>query len=575
MAACAVLVQLLTAALSLSRAPTFPRVVLHASLGASRPDNPVPLDPYGELSRALHERRGDDLLAEVLYERPRGPSTVDLRTDDGIALDARDLRQRRSDWLRDLLSIGSSRILESLSERLVAILLWSLLVLGAVEIDGWGVGPVPCLHLREVLAIPAWPHEAGCGLLAILLVFRTDQAYDRFWEARQRWADVNSAVRSLATLALAHYPPGRARDLLLAHAATFPFALKQHMRGLRDLCRLEEAFLPYAAPRLGAERARELLVGMLDEDSVPAALLNSLTAEVGVLLRPRLPAGYRVRAADSQGQRQASLWSALQGRIDVLSDAMAACERLKLTPIPWAYARHTSRYCTLFLVSLPFALLSDEADGGSARPLVLKLVIVAAFAYTLYGLEEIGHLIEEPFSVAFPDELSVGRTGRVAAGAGREGEPVGAAPPAELQPSFLRACARAFLSAVGGLFGSLQLLLGVRESADETRRRTAELEVLPLRKYCYTSHHELANLAAQRSHRERLEAADEAAERRALGRLLVAARRALGRALGTEGGGSVSADDGASAPGLDSPERYRQIAAEAKVRLELIGDRRL
>ncbi|KAJ1636702.1 hypothetical protein T492DRAFT_835116 [Pavlovales sp. CCMP2436] len=281
--------------------------------------------------------RVDDFLADNPYTRPRECWSFDLVTDDGIALDARDLRSIRSDWLLDLLSIGDSRILESLSERLVANLLWTFFVLAVVLLDAsppWGL---PSLGLRASLAIPSWPLEAGCGLLAIVLVFRTDQSYDRFWEARQRIADLGSVTRSLALLALVHYPPGRARDMLLAHAATFPFALKQHVRGARDLCRLEESWLPYAAPRLGVAMARTELIEMLNEDSVPAALVQSLAAELystsciaieintmntngnnnnthnhHATIIMEATRGYAVYAEDSQGQRQAALWQELQ-----------------------------------------------------------------------------------------------------------------------------------------------------------------------------------------------------------------------------------------------------------------------
>ncbi|KAG8468076.1 hypothetical protein KFE25_007128 [Diacronema lutheri] len=527
-----------------------------------------------------------DLLAERPFVRPPRPWSYELRTDDGILLDARDLRERRSDWLRDLLSIGNSRILDSLSERLVVILLWSVFVTALVELDR--VAPLGhSAGLATALAMPSWPLEAVSGLLAILLVFRTDQAYDRFWEARQRWADVQAATRSIALLALGHFPPGQARDLLLAYASTFPFALKQHMRGIRDLSRLEESWLPYAAPRLGEAAARSELLSWVNEDNLPAALLGSLSAEVAVLLRPQLPRGYRVRAVDSQGQRQGALWAALQAHVESLTEATTACERLKLTPIPWAYARLTSRYCTLFLLTLPFALIDSELPPWG-RPL-----IATGFGYVLFGLDELGHLIEEPFSLAYA---------RGAAGDAAEGESDAAGFDDNERAARLpvvRWCAGAFVRIVRGAFGIISAALGVPESAGERSRRSAELEVLPLRKYCYIGAHELAELAAAQAGRE----ARAASEHDGAGaRLAAAARRALRRERPLFGGGGsndnapqsaapgrwlgagsqAGGDDGqqphgssGAEPHVEDPARYRAIAEAAKLRLELIGDRRL
>lgn len=584
-----------------------------------------------------------DPLAERPYERARKEWTYDLKTDDGIALDARDLRERRSDWLRDLLSIGNSRILDSLSERLVAVSVWNLLVTVLVEADR--LSPLGfTLRLAERLSLPSWPLEAGSGLLAILLVFRTDQAYDRFWEARQRWADVQASTRSIALLSLAHYPPGRSRDLLLGHAATFPFALKQHMRGFRDLSRLEENWLPYAAPWLGEAEAKDELERWLMEDNVPTAVLEALSAEVGILLRPKLPRGFEVNAADSQGQRQGALWSQLQGHIEALAAATCACERLKLTPIPWACecrpplwtagstpraacraalpsvrlllllpplppaaahsraraplrspnrlaraplnpaaaplrppspdARHTSRYCTLFLLALPFALDGEEGLPAWGRPLV-----ALGFGYVLYGLEEIGHLIEEPFSVAYARGTARRMQQEAADSADGEGGGSGGGERGGTgRPQLVRACANALVGSAAALSALLRAVFGVAESADELSRRSAELEVLPLRKYCYIGAHELANLAAMRAGRELREAeARGGAARGAVSAVLRGADSAEPLDYPTGVFEEDARERGVGAPLTlaDHPARYRQIASAAKQRLQLIGDRRL
>jgi hypothetical protein len=154
-------------------------------------DSPAPsLD--GEPRGAAHV--DDDPLAERLYERERQKWTWDVRTDDGLALDSRDLRQRRSDWVRDLISIGDSRISESLSERLSAAVLSCSLVDALAAVDqtaSWASHGA----LTAAVAMPSWPHEAVGGFLAILLVFRTDQAYGESERASER-ADERRSARA-------------------------------------------------------------------------------------------------------------------------------------------------------------------------------------------------------------------------------------------------------------------------------------------------------------------------------------------------------------------------------------------
>ena len=59
------------------------------------------------------------------------------------------------------------------------------------------------------------------------------------------------------------------------------------------------------------------------------------------------------------------------------------------TAVPWSYSRHTSRFLTLWCGTLPLALV----------PLFgwLTIPVVMVICWCLFGIEEIGHLIEQPF----------------------------------------------------------------------------------------------------------------------------------------------------------------------------------
>ena len=81
--------------------------------------------------------------------------------------------------------------------------------------------------------------------------------------------------------------------------------------------------------------------------------------------------------------------STMGAEIGQLSDALSGCEKIVQTPVPLSYSRHTSRFLTMWCGFLPFAIVKDLGW--------LSLPVMGIISWLLYGLEEIGHLIEQPF----------------------------------------------------------------------------------------------------------------------------------------------------------------------------------
>ena len=77
------------------------------------------------------------------------------------------------------------------------------------------------------------------------------------------------------------------------------------------------------------------------------------------------------------------------GQIDKLSNAIGQCERIHQTSVPLNYARHALRSLTLWLATLPFALVKDLG--------LLTGPVAGITAWLLFGIYQIGHSIEDPF----------------------------------------------------------------------------------------------------------------------------------------------------------------------------------
>ena len=76
-------------------------------------------------------------------------------------------------------------------------------------------------------------------------------------------------------------------------------------------------------------------------------------------------------------------------QVDKLSKYIGECERIHQTAVPLNYARHSLRSLTLWLFTLPFAVLSDLG--------MLTGPVMGAIAWLLLGVYQIGYTIEDPF----------------------------------------------------------------------------------------------------------------------------------------------------------------------------------
>jgi putative membrane protein len=74
-----------------------------------------------------------------------------------------------------------------------------------------------------------------------------------------------------------------------------------------------------------------------------------------------------------------------------LGAAAAGCERIRNTPVPFAYTLLLHRTATLYCFLLPFGLVDMV---GLMTPFVVAIV-----AYTFFGLDALGDEIEDPFGL--------------------------------------------------------------------------------------------------------------------------------------------------------------------------------
>lgn len=205
-------------------------------------------------------------------------------------------------------------------------------------------------------------------VLGLLLVFRTNTAYDRYWEGRKCWGRMIVSVRNLARqiwVAIAETDPRdrenkiAALHLLVAFAVTTKFHLRQEPLGTE----LKELVTPQQYTKLQS--------------------MNHPSLEVAFWI------GDYLQLQHQRDRLNIHQLTAMHQLLDDLVDALSACERILKTPMPLAYAIHLKQLLLLYCLSLPFQMVRDI--GWWTAPVVLLI------SFTLFGIEEIGIEIENPF----------------------------------------------------------------------------------------------------------------------------------------------------------------------------------
>ncbi len=205
-------------------------------------------------------------------------------------------------------------------------------------------------------------------VLGLLLVFRTNTAYDRFWEGRKVWGSMVNTVRNLARQILIAVDEKESNDrqekidaiyLLVA----FAIATKLHLR--------DEPINPEIKDFLSPDRYIKL------------QSMNNPPLKVAFWIGDYLQLQYQ------RDRLNIYQLTAMHILLNKLVDVLGSCERIVKTPMPLAYAIHLKQLLLLYCLSLPFQMVGQL--GWWTAPVVVLI------SFTLFGIEEIGIEIENPF----------------------------------------------------------------------------------------------------------------------------------------------------------------------------------
>jgi len=313
---------------------------------------------------------------------------------------ARPERYKSHDWIRNLASLPRSSILTRIRTHIFTNVACSAGVFALFK------------------AYPEWiiwhmspqPHAMLGTVMGLLLVFRTNAAYDRFWEARKLLGALVNRTRAFCVASTTYFPSSASGNqrgddsyralcqLTIAFVHTFMLRLRGEDMDGSDSGPYVDAGGRPLSQWLPVDIDKEELLGMKNQ---PLFVCDKLQQKVREAF-DNAP----VAEATAIAQRET-----LDKYIGDFIDILGACERIILTPVPLSYSRHTSRFLSLWCVTLPIFLVEKQD---------FMVIVTSLFiSWALFSIEEIGHLIEDPFigkyNTTLPlEQMSTNLTGDLA-----------------------------------------------------------------------------------------------------------------------------------------------------------------
>lgn len=207
-------------------------------------------------------------------------------------------------------------------------------------------------------------HTLLSFVISMLLVFRTNTAYDRWWEGRKLWGSLVNSSRNLAMKLNAILPLDDVQNRAFFKKMIPMYAnlLSSHLRSEHTRLALDEKDHPELAT-------------IDNKKHVPNQVASLITQ--------------RIVRLNETGLIKAEQLLFINAEVQNFTDVCGACERIKNTPIPYSYSAFLKKFIFIYILSLPLSFVFTLG--------YLAIPIVAFIFYVLASLELIAEEIEDPF----------------------------------------------------------------------------------------------------------------------------------------------------------------------------------
>ncbi|MDA0783190.1 MAG: bestrophin family ion channel [Bacteroidetes bacterium] len=207
--------------------------------------------------------------------------------------------------------------------------------------------------------------------LSLFLVFRTNTAYDRWWEGRRLWGELTNAIRNLCIHLNAILPQTdvQRREYYQSLLSLFPTALRFHLQD------------------------RKIPAHFFSENPVHASIAMDINTIKKSRHQPQTIAKLFVAGLKADIQHGLMTHADIEHfkvEINKLMDVCGGCERIKNTPIPFTYSVFIKKF--IFLYVMIFPIVYSTQLNFLIAPVTMFVL------YVLASIELIAEEIEDPFN---------------------------------------------------------------------------------------------------------------------------------------------------------------------------------
>ena len=256
------------------------------------------------------------------------------------------------DWISFIFNISKAETIRKLIPMMIIIGIYSGFI-GFLEMEYWKLPDNSNVKNISVM------HGLLGFVISLLLAYRTNTAYDRWWEGRKLWGGLVNSSRNLAIKLASFLKEENERAYFRKMIPGYASILHKHLND--------------------SETAKQLF----DDVDLEIDHHKHRPNQVAKMLFQKLNDLYNSKKITGDQ------FIIINNELQSLTDICGACERIKNTPIPYSYSAFIKKFIFIYVLTLPFAYVFIL--GYFVIPVVVFIF------YVLASLELIAEEIEDPF----------------------------------------------------------------------------------------------------------------------------------------------------------------------------------
>ncbi len=256
------------------------------------------------------------------------------------------------DWFTFIFRFHKADTFRTLFPVMIAIGFYAALI-GYIEIEYLKLSEIS--YIKNITIM----HGMLGFVISLLLVFRTNTAYDRWWEGRKLWGSLVNNSRNLALKLSVMLQDEDDKIYFRKLIPNYALVLHEHLSDNETSQELFDNF--------------EFKID--HHKHYPNQVAKNIYLKINELYKSNKITGEQLIV--------------LNAELQSFTEICGACERIKNTPIPYSYSAFLKKFVFFYVMTLPFGY--SFTLGYYVAPVVVFIF------YVLASLELIAEEIEDPF----------------------------------------------------------------------------------------------------------------------------------------------------------------------------------